>query len=116
MEPKHQFEEGIAVNYSAEGDPEVAALEEESDKGSRLDRIELQTRRRIKPLAKWAWKEEKYAALQTFAATRNEIMHPPVETYRKDSTARRTYFPLWLRILGFDNFQLTRHYVYRAST
>lgn len=78
LEPERLFQEGIAVNYTVAGNPEKANLEEEPDKGSRLDRIELQTLRRIKPLVKWAWKEEKSAALQPVVATRNEIMRPPI--------------------------------------
>jgi len=78
LEPENLFREGIAVNYVSVGAPEIGTLKEEPDKGNRLDRIELQTLRRVKTLRKWAWKEEKLNALQPIRATRNEVMQPPI--------------------------------------
>jgi FAD/FMN-containing dehydrogenase/SAM-dependent methyltransferase len=78
LEPGNLFREGIAVNYMSVGTPDVALLEAEPDKGNRLDRIELQTLRRVKALRKWAWNEEKLNALQPIRGTRNQMMQPPI--------------------------------------
>jgi FAD/FMN-containing dehydrogenase/SAM-dependent methyltransferase len=85
LEPGKLFREGIAVNYVEAGNPEIANLEGEPDKGNKLDRIELQTLRRVKSLMKWAWKEEKRAALHPVIATRNEVMQPPIRAILSES-------------------------------
>lgn len=85
LEPGKFFQEGIAVNYVSVGAPEIAKLKEEADKGSALDRIKIQTLRRIKPLRRWAWREEKINALKPSIATRNEVMKPPIRAILSES-------------------------------
>ena len=85
LEPQKLFQEGIAVNYVESGPPEKANLLNESEKGRVIDRIELQTLRRLKGLAKIGWQEEKRKALQTIFATRNECMQPPIRAILSES-------------------------------
>ncbi len=81
LEPGKLFREGVAVNYTSQGPSEssiLTSLTGEPDKGSRLDRIELQTLRRVKALRKLAWKEEKLNALEPVLGTRNQLMQPSI--------------------------------------
>lgn len=79
LDPKRLFKTGIAVNYQRLSDePVVAALIDEPEKGTRLDRIKLHTLRRFSWLRNLAWNIEKNDAMSANIASRNELMRPPI--------------------------------------
>lgn len=85
LEPGKLFEEGIAANYLKAGSPVKSVLLDEHPKGSTIDRIKLQTIRRLKWLHQIGWSEEKKAALVTWDLTRNEAMRPPILAITSES-------------------------------
>lgn len=79
------FEEGIAANYHKTGQVVKSDLVDEHQKGSTLDRIKLQTLRRLKWLHPIGWQEEKQAALIPSTITRNEAMRPSILAITSES-------------------------------
>lgn len=85
LEPGKLFQGGVAANYKTTGPPVVSTLSDEHRKGHFLDRIKLQTFRRIKWLHNFGWYEEKNEALVPIMTTRNEAMRPPILAITSES-------------------------------
>lgn len=80
LDPDHLFETGIAVNYTKTAQKErvVSCLNDEPERGNRLDRILLHIVRRLGWFRKLGWQREKAYALQTHVSSRNAFMRPPI--------------------------------------
>ena len=79
LDPKRLFQTGVAVSYQRISDePVIANLIDESERGTRADRIKIHTLRRLPWLRKFAWNIEKKDALAEKIASRNEFMRPPI--------------------------------------
>lgn len=85
LEPGKLFQEGVAANYKKAGPPVVSSLLDEHRKGAAIDRIKLQTLRRLKWLHNFGWQEEKQEALVSISTTRNKAMRPPILAITSES-------------------------------